>query len=520
MNISGTLLLNSVNIESTINTLINDKAPISNPTFTGSVRTSSLLLNNVDVQGVLDTLTTDKAPIANPTFTGSVRTTSLLLNNVGVQGVLDTLITDKAPIANPTFTGSVRTNSLLLNNVDVQGVLDTLSTDKAPIANPTFTGTISMSNNKITNVGTPLSNNDCVTKLYSDTATLLNTTNLDNHKLMMASWKEYSSTEDSYIYTKPSLLSTIENDTNTTSVVLDNVGTYRASFNAQFNVGVSCDCAAELQNLVTTIEGKAFNNHVTLYGNNEILVPGNYTYVGATSHNGILYLNGQGNADSVFIFYTTAAHSLGAGASIVLQNSAQASNVFWLCVGTLTIGAGCSIHGTYISKVAITATDPLSFVGRLFSTTAAVTLPNITASVPVQIGVPPIDIGYLANLLIYTPAGNISATSYTSNTLLKYQVKTTVGVITGFGIYNNTYPLSMPYYNVSFAIYQGNTIISSSLVYINTNSLGDNYSVNTACNIIVNTVPDKTISIKLQVLSIEGGFTVTNRTLFVMPLLT
>lgn len=151
------------------------KAPINNPTFTGTVGgvTKSMVgLSNVDntsdVNKPLSTATTNalalKAPIASPTFTGTVGgvTKSMVgLGNVDntsdankpVSTAQQAALDLKAPIASPTFTGTVSgvTKAMVgLGNVDnTSDVNKPVSTAqqaaldlKAPINNPTFTGTV------------------------------------------------------------------------------------------------------------------------------------------------------------------------------------------------------------------------------------------------------------------------------------------------------------------------------------------------------------------------------------------
>ena len=69
-------------------------------------------------QSTITNLTTDlssKAPVANPTFTGTVA----IPNYANVETTLDGIAT-KAPLANPTFTGTVTTAAVDVagNNID------------------------------------------------------------------------------------------------------------------------------------------------------------------------------------------------------------------------------------------------------------------------------------------------------------------------------------------------------------------------------------------------------------------
>ena len=124
---------------------------------------------NSNIQDQIDT----KAPLANPTFTGTV--SGITKAMVGLTSVDDTSDLDKpvsnatqtaldfkADLASPTFTGTVvlplttsignvsDTEIALLSGVssNIQNQID----EKAPSASPTFTGTVSLPNNTITQV--------------------------------------------------------------------------------------------------------------------------------------------------------------------------------------------------------------------------------------------------------------------------------------------------------------------------------------------------------------------------------
>lgn len=164
---------NDADYAATITTQLGFKAPLSAPTFTGSVTLPSTTtigsvsdaaiahLENVtsDIQAQID----DKAPIASPTLTGTVTlpsTTSIgyisateigYLSGIGSSVQLQ--INAKAPIDAPTFTGNVSlpstTNIGDVTNNEIaylEGVTSSVQLqldDKAPIESPTFTGTVS-----------------------------------------------------------------------------------------------------------------------------------------------------------------------------------------------------------------------------------------------------------------------------------------------------------------------------------------------------------------------------------------
>uniref|UniRef100_A0A6C0I3N5 Peptidase S74 domain-containing protein n=1 Tax=viral metagenome TaxID=1070528 RepID=A0A6C0I3N5_9ZZZZ len=151
------------------------KAPINDPTFTGTVRgidASMVGLGLVDntadlfkpisytTQSALDL----KAPLANPTFTGTVRgidATMVGLGNVSnltdanrpISNAMQTALNTKAPLANPTFTGTVSgISKAMVNLANVDNTSDvnkpistatlTALSALAPLNSPSFTGTV------------------------------------------------------------------------------------------------------------------------------------------------------------------------------------------------------------------------------------------------------------------------------------------------------------------------------------------------------------------------------------------
>ena len=127
-------LSNDANYATVVQNQITSKAPIANPTFTGTVNgiTKAMVgLGNVDntadankpistaTQGALDS----NAPLANPIFSGTASCITKAMVGLGnvdnisdsnkpistaTQGALDV----KAPLASPTFTGIVRDHQI------------------------------------------------------------------------------------------------------------------------------------------------------------------------------------------------------------------------------------------------------------------------------------------------------------------------------------------------------------------------------------------------------------------------
>jgi chemotaxis protein histidine kinase CheA len=120
----------------------------------------------------------------------------------------------------------------------------------------------------------------------------------------------------------------------------------------------------------------------------QTLVAGVYaTASTAFGMTGTLTLDGANNADSVFIFQAPGGFtSTGTAANVVLENGAQACNVFWE-VGSATLSAGSGFVGTLMSDASITVGSGTIINGRLQANEApggsgSVTLIHDTVNVP------------------------------------------------------------------------------------------------------------------------------------------
>lgn len=108
---------------------------------------------------------------------------------------------------------------------------------------------------------------------------------------------------------------------------------------------------------------------------NAILPPG--VYISATNSTigvtGTLTLDGQGDANSRFVFQaastlTTAAGALGApGSQIALINGAKASNVWWQVGSSATIGTYSIFNGNILADTSITLGTSSTSCGRLLA---------------------------------------------------------------------------------------------------------------------------------------------------------
>ncbi|MHB8570891.1 MAG: Ig-like domain-containing protein [Metallibacterium sp.] len=129
---------------------------------------------------------------------------------------------------------------------------------------------------------------------------------------------------------------------------------------------------------------------------NLVLTPGVYTAAAGSFmiQGGNLTLNAQGNANAVWVFQMATSLTVGGpGAafpqSIILENGAQAKNVFWQVgsAATINAGGGGTMVGTIISQSGVTISTAgnsaiTTLNGRAISLGASVTIVNTVINVP------------------------------------------------------------------------------------------------------------------------------------------
>jgi hypothetical protein len=112
------------------------------------------------------------------------------------------------------------------------------------------------------------------------------------------------------------------------------------------------------------------------------LSPGVYRASSAMQLTGPLTLNGGGDANAVFIFQAGSTLTTASAASVLLENGAQACNVFWQVGSSATLGSTTSFVGTILALASVTLDSGASVDGRVFAQTGAVTLIDNVISVP------------------------------------------------------------------------------------------------------------------------------------------
>lgn len=113
------------------------------------------------------------------------------------------------------------------------------------------------------------------------------------------------------------------------------------------------------------------------------LAPGVYTNASTVMLSaGTVTLDGQGNADAVFIFQIGSTLTTIGSTQVVLAGNAQAKNIFWQVGSSATLGTNSSFSGTIMALQSITLDTGASLQGRALARNAAVTLDSNTITDP------------------------------------------------------------------------------------------------------------------------------------------
>jgi hypothetical protein len=105
------------------------------------------------------------------------------------------------------------------------------------------------------------------------------------------------------------------------------------------------------------------------------LLSGVYTFPTlAVTLTGNLTLNAAGNPKKQFIFLIDTTFTVGANAQVILINSAQPCNVYFIVGSSATIGASAKMQGNILAHTSIGASGAASNKGTWCALNAAVTL--------------------------------------------------------------------------------------------------------------------------------------------------
>jgi hypothetical protein len=115
---------------------------------------------------------------------------------------------------------------------------------------------------------------------------------------------------------------------------------------------------------------------------NAVFVAGVYHASSTLQFTGPVFLNGQGDPNSVFVFKVGSALTTADASTVVLENDAQACNVFWQVTSSATLGGANNFSGTIMALTTITVGSGTTIQGRALASTAAVNLHDDTFQQP------------------------------------------------------------------------------------------------------------------------------------------
>ena len=124
-------------------------------------------------------------------------------------------------------------------------------------------------------------------------------------------------------------------------------------------------------------------NAVSVAGNlgGQTLTPGLYKSTSSLEiSSGDLTLDGQGNANAVWIFQMASTLVTTSGRQVILSGSAQASHIFWQVGSSATLGTTSSFKGTIMALASISLLTGATLDGRALAQTGAVSLDGNTVT--------------------------------------------------------------------------------------------------------------------------------------------
>jgi hypothetical protein len=178
-------------------------------------------------------------------------------------------------------------------------------------------------------------------------------------------------------------------------------------------------CAADLTTALSYLDG--LNEDIQLlfpaiFGNKQVLTPHTYLMSAATILTDTLFLDAQGNSSAVFVFQINGTFSTLVNSVVMLQNGAQAANVYWKVDGAVTLAAGSIMKGTIIVDAA-SINSACDLEGKLLTTSGTVLVnstsvskaTNCFAPITPYLGPAP-DMGEMADFVLFTSNGMITNT--------------------------------------------------------------------------------------------------------------
>lgn len=159
------------------------------------------------------------------------------------------------------------------------------------------------------------------------------------------------------------------------------------------------------------------NISVTM-GNGQVLTPRTYCAGPASTLTGTIVLDAQGDPNAVFVIKVGGALDVAARTTVLLQNLANAANVYWIVEGAVSILDSSVFHGTIIANGAIHLYTGSTLQGRMLSVVGAITMASNRITVPAAVPA--------ATLVVVKPNAGDTVISDTKN----YQITWTGSSLT------------------------------------------------------------------------------------------
>lgn len=97
---------------------------------------------------------------------------------------------------------------------------------------------------------------------------------------------------------------------------------------------------------------------------------------------GDLTLDGQGDANAVFIFQAATSLVVAVSHQVILVNGARAANVYWQVGTFVTLATSCVMKGNILANGAIDVQNGANLEGRVLTTNGAITLDTSVITLP------------------------------------------------------------------------------------------------------------------------------------------
>ncbi|KAI9718702.1 MAG: hypothetical protein M1812_003876 [Candelaria pacifica] len=127
--------------------------------------------------------------------------------------------------------------------------------------------------------------------------------------------------------------------------------------------------------VTTDLTGKALGPTADTSGSDlggRTLTPGVYRFSSSGALTGRLTLDGQGNANSVFVIQTGSTLTTAINSAVTLINGAQTCNIFFQIGSSATLGLNSIIYGNILAQQSIAVTAGTAVNGRLYAINGAI----------------------------------------------------------------------------------------------------------------------------------------------------